>query len=312
MTFKRVWALFFLQTHSLVLSWIACTDSTVTPRIYSKHEERCDSPAAPQAKALDPYVNSTGSLTPVLHLERKAEFHVSTWDEGWLPCWNSIGTPRAMSDLERSTEVPASTQGGPRPLHRLERNPKKPLTTQMEAWLFTGKTSGSLRSPLELERNPKFPATTREKPGDSPLNARWGPFPLQHLREITFPLEPRKGTWHLLWTQEVPWYTRLHSRGTPSIPTKLKNRPVFPSSSRDEGPFPASSAKESRRSRCTSRGGRSHPETPEELQGSFHNSKRPWCPCPLKIRPYSPATTQMRSQVSTHNTKEGLRAPWHL
>ena len=104
-----------LQTHSLVLSWIACTDSIVIPRIYSKHEERCDSPVAPQAKAPDCSVNSTGSLTPVLHLERKAEFHVSTRDEAWLPCWNSIGTPRAMSGLERSPEVPASTQGGPMP-----------------------------------------------------------------------------------------------------------------------------------------------------------------------------------------------------
>ena len=57
------------------------TDSTVTQRIYSKHEERCDSPVAPQAKALDPYVTSTGRLTPILHLERKVEFHVSTRDE---------------------------------------------------------------------------------------------------------------------------------------------------------------------------------------------------------------------------------------
>ena len=38
-----------------------------------------------------------------------------------------------MSDLERSTEVPASTQEGPMPLQQLETNPEKPLTTQMEA-----------------------------------------------------------------------------------------------------------------------------------------------------------------------------------
>ena len=41
-----------------------CTDSTVTLRIDSKHDGRCDSPVAPQEKATDPYVTSTGSLTP--------------------------------------------------------------------------------------------------------------------------------------------------------------------------------------------------------------------------------------------------------
>ena len=45
----------------------------------------------------------------------------------------TVETLRAMSDLERSPEVPASTQGGPMPLHRLERNPKKPLATLIKA-----------------------------------------------------------------------------------------------------------------------------------------------------------------------------------
>ena len=55
-----------------------CTDSTVTPSIDSQHESTCDSPVAPQEKATDPYVNSTGSLTVLLQLERKADLHVST------------------------------------------------------------------------------------------------------------------------------------------------------------------------------------------------------------------------------------------
>ena len=75
---------------------------------------------------------------------------------------------------------------------------------------------------------------------------------------------------------------------------------------------PASSAKESRHSQHTSRGGRSHPETPEELQRSSHNSKRHQFPHPLKIRPYSPATTRMQTLVSIPNMKGGLRALWYL
>ena len=39
------------------------TDSTVTPRIDSKHNSSCDSAVAPREKATYPYVNSKGSLT---------------------------------------------------------------------------------------------------------------------------------------------------------------------------------------------------------------------------------------------------------
>ena len=55
-----------------------CTDSTVTLRIDSQHDGMCESPVAPREKATDPYVNSTGSLTLLLKLERKADLHVST------------------------------------------------------------------------------------------------------------------------------------------------------------------------------------------------------------------------------------------
>ena len=89
--------------------WFPCTDSTVTPSIDSKHDGTCDSPVAPWEKPTDPYVNSTGSLTLLLQLERKADLHVSTGDEAWLPCWNYIGTPRSMSALERNPEVLGSS-----------------------------------------------------------------------------------------------------------------------------------------------------------------------------------------------------------
>ena len=183
--------------------------------------------------------NLTGSLTPVLHLERKAEFHVSTRDEAWLLCWNCIGTPRAMSDLERRPEVPASTQGGPMPLQWLEMNPEKPLTTLMEAWLFAGKTSGSLRFPSELERNPKFPAATLENQEILPSTPDEALFCCSISREIPPSLLSLKRVLDTLYaTEEFPQHTLLHSRGTSRFPHQLKKSPVFPSSSQDEGPFP--------------------------------------------------------------------------
>ena len=302
-----------LQTHSLVLSWIACTDSIVIPRIYSKHEERCDSPVAPQAKAPDCYVNSTGSLTPILHLERKVEFHVSTRDEAWLPCWSSIGTPRAMSDLESSPEVPASTQGGPMPLHQMERNLKKPLVTRMEVWLFTGKISGpwgpqqnsrETSSILpQLEKNQEILSSMPDEALSAAASWEKSHLPSWASKGYLTPVMQLKKFPDIpVCTPEEHWDSQQNSRTDTFFPPHLEMRVHFP----------ASSAKQSRCSRCTSRGSQSHPETPEELQGSIHNLKRPRCPRPLKIRPSSHATTRMRPQVSTHNTKEGLRAPWHL
>ena len=55
-----------------------CTDSAVTASIDSQHDVTYDSPLEPREKATDPCVNSTGSLTLQLQLERKADFHVST------------------------------------------------------------------------------------------------------------------------------------------------------------------------------------------------------------------------------------------
>ena len=49
------------------------TDSTVTPRIDSKLDGRCDSPVAPREKATDPYVKETGTLTLFFQLENRAD-----------------------------------------------------------------------------------------------------------------------------------------------------------------------------------------------------------------------------------------------
>ena len=94
-------------------TWFPCTASTFTPRIDSHHGGTCDSPVGkPRGKATDPCVNATGSLTLLLQLGRKADFHVSTLDEAWLPCGDSRGTPRSMSALERKLQVPALAPTG--------------------------------------------------------------------------------------------------------------------------------------------------------------------------------------------------------
>ena len=71
----------------------------------------------------------------------------------------------------------------------------------------------------------------------------------------------------------------------------------------------ALSAKESRGSHHTSRGGWSHLETPEELQMYCHNSKRPRCPHSLEISSDSPAMTRMQPRVSTQQHEGRTEIP---
>ena len=55
-----------------------CNDLNVNPRINSRHKGRTESHRAPLEISPDPYLNSTGGLTPLFHLEREAEFHAPT------------------------------------------------------------------------------------------------------------------------------------------------------------------------------------------------------------------------------------------
>ena len=55
-----------------------CQDWNVTLDINSRHELRTESPVAPLEIAPDTYLNSTGGLTPLFHLEREVEFHDPT------------------------------------------------------------------------------------------------------------------------------------------------------------------------------------------------------------------------------------------
>ena len=110
----------------------------------------------------------------------------------------------------------------------------------------------------QLERNPKFPTTTPQKPRNSPLHKRWGPFTLQDFpRSPTFPLRTRKGTWYSLWnprsfpkifpTWEERWVSCHKSWRAPFSPPQLKIRVDSP----------ALSGKECRCPRHPSRGSQS-------------------------------------------------------
>ena len=56
-----------------------------------------ESSVEPLEIAPEPYLNSTGGLTPLFHLEREAEFHAPTRDDILLPRGISIGTLRSLS-----------------------------------------------------------------------------------------------------------------------------------------------------------------------------------------------------------------------
>ena len=65
-----------LQIYLIHLKWRDCHPNNRLKQSWQELQ-----PWAPQEKATDPYVNSTGSLTLLLELERKADLHVSTRDE---------------------------------------------------------------------------------------------------------------------------------------------------------------------------------------------------------------------------------------
>ena len=134
---------------------IPCNNSNVTPSINSQHERRTESPVAPLEIAHDPYLNSTGGLTPLSHLEREAEFHASTRDDFWLPKGMSIGTQTSLSELERKPVFPASTRD--------------------EALVPCTNSKGILTCPLQLEKRPEFCEATVAGPWGHRHNPRGTP-----------------------------------------------------------------------------------------------------------------------------------------
>ena len=106
-------------------------------------------------------------------------------------------------------------------------NPEKPLTTQMEAWLFAGKTSRSLRFPSELERNPKFPATTLENQEILPSMPDEALFCYSISREIPPSLLSLKG-------YLTPF---MQLKKFPDIPPALKRNNEFLATTQEEPHF---------------------------------------------------------------------------
>ena len=59
----------------------------------------------PRGKATDPLILSSGSMTQLIQLGRKAHVHAPTRDEDGLHWGDSRSTPRSMSTLERNPQV---------------------------------------------------------------------------------------------------------------------------------------------------------------------------------------------------------------
>ena len=120
-----------------------------------------------------------------------------------------------------------------------------------------GNTRGCLSYPWYLEKNPKPPTATRDKPRDSPVNARRGPFLLNASSAIPrslSKLERRFDSLHStqgdpkipITTRDLSRVTRHNWRRAPCFPPhleirahsllQLKKNPNFPSC---RGPAPA-------------------------------------------------------------------------
>ena len=111
--------------------------------------------------------------------------------------------------------------------------------------------------------------------------------------------------------QEIRQHTRLHSKGTPTVPPQLKKSPGFLSSSRDEGLFPCFVRKGIPAFPLHLKRRGSQLETQAELQGSCHNFKRSRCPTPLQrnLIPCSDSTVTLRIDT---NMMAVVTALWHL
>ena len=146
-------------------------------------------------------MNSTGGLAPLLHLERKADFHASIWDEIWLAYWNS---KIPVANGEEPWVSCLNSGWGPSPPQWLKRNLEVPFETWKVAWLPWANMRHFLRSPLQFERNPKIPSATHETPQNSPFNARWGLPPKQWFKSNPALLfTTQKENW-LAWHKRLP------------------------------------------------------------------------------------------------------------
>ena len=206
-------------------------DSNGTPSIPWPHKGRSDYPVAALPKVKVPCVNSTGGLTPFFQFDWKVEFHASTRAEGWLPCWNSMGSPRSLLQLERKLDSCHNKKWVHTSLQALKGIPRCPSELERRSDLPEA-TCQAPRRPWQHSKWAQMwlPATTQETSWDSPLNARWGLSPLQWLEPPSAPPCNSKGDLTSLRHHEkFPWGTRGSSRGTPSFwwqPEKPRDFPL--------------------------------------------------------------------------------------
>ena len=66
-----------MSTSTQDKAFFPCNDSYATPSINSQHQGRTESTVASLEIRPDPDLSSTGGLTPLLHLEREAQFKAS-------------------------------------------------------------------------------------------------------------------------------------------------------------------------------------------------------------------------------------------
>ena len=197
------------------------------------------------------------------------EISPSTWDEALLP-WSALtAIPSSLAILERRVWLQlCNSRGSPRHIPQVDRSANLPVATQVtpRGSLMNGDEAISPHSDwralpdstLLLERRLDLPGATREVPWSPHHNSSETPiFPPQVRKTMRFPSQhemrpvssavpweeswvptrnPKGGLTHSLYaTQEVPWGTCCHSRGTPSFLPQLKKSPVFPTSFWDDG-----------------------------------------------------------------------------
>ena len=183
------------------------------------------------------------------------EVPTSTRDEALVPCTNSRGIPRGPSQLERIPDFPEITWEAPSdPLGNSReptlpaathnsRNtlrfplpcklrPDFPAVTPEHSCAHPRNLNGDLTSLRQHERLPEFPMVPGEESQASshnsrqttrcPVNARWGPFLLQHLESNpTFPLKTWEKAWLTLGNSRGPRDPRHNSRWKPNFPPQL-------------------------------------------------------------------------------------------
>ena len=167
------------------------------------------------------------------------EFHASKWDEAWLLCWNSIGTPRSLLQLERNPEFSASIRNDAYSIAATREESQDAPHNFKGGLTFLRQHEKFLRSSSQLERNLKLPPITRKTSRDFPPMTDEALFPCSDSRAIPhYPSQLKRRLEFHEATQEAPWGPCHNSRGTPSFPMLLERKHEIPPSVQDEALYP--------------------------------------------------------------------------